>query len=114
MTPSVSWYNSNDSEVDLYVAITVKEEGHEIIYLSCWDSEDKQEVGSIGDQLFVRKLNPDFIVHLNIKEEYYNKWIKVVIYKMKNFDLAEYHCQQIDKAARELKAEISAVCAGGE
>jgi len=112
ITPSIEDYHDG-METNSYFAVT----GSNVVALDYWCNwfeSGKNEPGNIGEQLHKLGLSPDHIVHYNVKEEGGNEWHKVVIYKMKGFGLAEYHCVQIDKAARELKAEISGICRGGE
>ncbi|HLD27692.1 MAG TPA: hypothetical protein VJB39_02480 [Patescibacteria group bacterium] len=73
------------------------------------------DAGTIGEQLFVKGIAPDFVVECvkndtddNGNGEVTRFW---TIYKMKRFDLGTHHQEQIDKAAAALKAEIASVCA---
>jgi len=73
-----------------------------------WDAD------TLGEQLFAKRITPDYIVECvrndtddNGNGEVTNFWI---IYKTRRFDLANYHQQQIDRAAAALKAEIKAAC----
>jgi len=69
------------------------------------------DCGTVGEQLFDLQLSPDFIIEIKYKEYEDFERMDWVIYKMKNFNLVEYHKNQIDEAARQLKAEIEAACA---
>lgn len=75
----------------------------------------KWDADTIGEQLFVKGIVPDYIVECvkndtddNGNGEVTHFW---TIYKMKRFDLAAYHQQKLDEACVVLKAEIAAACA---
>ena len=63
---------------------------------------------NIGEQLFTDNINPDYLVKVTREDLQDGPSYYWVIYKMKDFELAAYHHKQIDKAAAELKAEITA------
>lgn len=72
----------------------------------------KWDADTIGEQLLIKKIVPDYIVMCvqndtddNGNGEVTRFW---TIYKMRRFDLAAYHCQKIDEAGAALKAEILA------
>lgn len=77
----------------------------------------EEDVPTIGEQLAQLKIDPDYIVCVDFQDTDDNDngdtYKKVVIYKMNKFNLADYHCRQIDKVASWLKAEITAACKGG-
>lgn len=72
------------------------------------------EADIIGEQLLTKGINPDYLVEYTMNDTDANGNGEVTsfltIYKMNKFNLVEYHKQQIDKAASELKAEIAVVC----
>lgn len=120
-TPSFDAYSSCDYSRDDrkdYVAIT----GQEITLLeaagascsACIHEDDvHRDADMIGEQLYELKIQPDYVVQVERWDtEKYDYSVSVVIYKMCKFDLAEYHCHQINKAAAQLKDEIRAVCGG--
>lgn len=118
---SYSWNYGGHDDRESYCAISgdqfywLEEEGS-----SRTGSGDRNNIyaPSIGEQILQLGLNPDFIVCRDFKDTDDNgngeQMTSITIYKIKSFDLAGYHCEQIDKAASELKAEIQMVCAGGE
>ena len=115
---SYSWSDGGHNDYIRYFAI----EDEQIIEL---DSAGHSATGSgnrndwdadtIGEQLFVEGIVPDFIVECvkndtddNGNGEVTRFW---TIYKMKRFNLASYHQQKLDEACAALKAEITAACA---
>jgi hypothetical protein len=71
---------------------------------SSWDCDP------IDQQLFQKKIDPDFIIQCNRSDTDDNgqgffqcHWI---IYKMKDINLAEHYMKKIDKAASQLKSQI--------
>lgn len=119
-TPQFDGYSSSGhyrEERSDYCAVS----GENIVWLGAegifnhGDGSSEEEVSdNIGEQLFSKKLSPDFIVRVDREELGYNKKINIIIYKMNKFDLVGYHCGQLDKAVRQLKDEIVAVCEKGE
>lgn len=77
----------------------------------------EQSAPCIGEQLMQMKISPDYIVYSFFQDSDDNDngktSLTIVVYKMKNFDLPGFYCQEIDRAAAALKAEITAVCKGG-
>jgi len=69
------------------------------------------DTNTIGEQLFVKKIVPDYIVEC-VKNEGDKNGCGITrfwtIYKMKKFDLTEYHQDQIDLHATIIKDEIAA------
>ena len=121
--PSMSSYSSmawTGHSLELYFAVTRKGKDFEVVKLDC-AVEDRTESGRdeahedadpIGEQLFNLGISPDWIVCFNRDDQYSYKEavILVTIHKMKDFDLAQQHCEQIDRAAEDLKAEIRMAC----
>lgn len=73
-----------------------------------WDAD------TIGEQMLIKKIIPDYIV-MCVQNDTDNNGNGTVtrfwtIYKMRQFDLAVYHCKKIDEAAIALKAEIASIC----
>lgn len=112
-----SWSGGGHYYEDSYFAVV----GEELVELdsasieksgSQHEPDGEETAPTIGEQLLLKKLDPDFIVHRHLDADDDNNCHSktVTIYKMKKYDLAEYHCRQIDKAAAELKAEITSVC----
>ena len=85
--------------------------GHE---KTCYARDIKWEADTIGEQLMLKKIFPNYIVEWKKEDtdHEYNGQLKVfwTIYKMNDFDLVGYHSRQLDKAAEELKAEIAEAC----
>ena len=118
-TPGFDGYSSSEyyrEERSDYCAIS----GKEIVWLNAegtfkhGDGSSSEDIAdSIGEQLYSKKLSPDFIVRVGREELGYDKKINVIIYKMNKFNLSGYHCEQIHKAARQLEDEIVAVCEKG-
>ena len=118
---SYDWSGGGHYDYTIYFAVWSDSEGEHIFQLASagrsgtgsgerheWDAD------TIGEQLFVRGINPDFIVECvkndtddNGNGEVTNFWM---IYKMRRFDLAAYHQQRLDEAAAALKAEIAEAC----
>ncbi len=123
-TPSYDSYSWSDGGHCDYIAYYAVVDG-EIFWL---ESEGSSRTGSgeshekdaptIGEQLAQLKIDPEYIVCINFQDTDDNgngyTYKKVVIYKMNKFNLADYHCRQIDKAASQLKTEIAMVCSGPE
>jgi hypothetical protein len=67
---------------------------------------------NLGEQLAKMKIRPDYIICEDYLEPSSgsNGHLVITIYKMDKFDLADYHCQQIERAAKELKAELRIAC----
>jgi hypothetical protein len=113
---SYSWGGGGHYNYTEYFAIT----GQDIIkldsagYSATGSGErDSWSADTIGEQLFTKKKTPDYIIECiksdtddNDNGEIVRNW---TIYKMKKFDLVEYHKQQLDEAAEELKKEIEEV-----
>lgn len=78
---------------------------------------EEQSAPNIGEQLMLMKINPEFIVCYDFQDTDDNgngkTNLAITIHKMKNFNLLDFYCQEIDRAAVALKAEITAVCKGG-
>jgi len=123
-TPSYdeySWCGGGHYDHKSYYAVL----GSQIVLL---DESGSSQTGSgdnettsapcIGEQLLEKKLNPDFIVCYDFMDTDDNgngePALAITIFKMKGFDLVDYHCRQIDKAAAKLKAEIISACKGGD
>ena len=114
---SYDWSGGGYNDYTRYFAVWSDDEGEHITELASagysgtgsgerheWDAD------TIGDQLFVGGITPDYIVECvkndtddNGNGEVTRFW---TIYKMKRFDLGTYHQEQIDKAAAALKAEM--------
>lgn len=120
---SYDWSGGRTHDYTKYFAVCLgkEEEDENIIELSCsgysgTGSGDNQEweADPICEQLFVKKIVPDYIVECVKNDTDANGNGQVTrfwtIYKMKRFDLGQYHQEQIDKAAAALKAEIAAAC----
>lgn len=117
---SYSWSRGGHYYAGLYFAVTGEtvddlEASRHYKTASQHEPDEECSAPTIGEQLFVKELAPDFIVHISIDNDDDNNRhsYNVTIYKMSKFNLAEYHCRQIDRAADELKAEIASICEGG-
>ncbi len=119
---SYDWSGGGHYDYTKYFAVWSDADGEHILKL---DSAGRSATGSgdrhdwdadtIGEQLFLLGITPDYIVDCvkndtddNGNGEVTHFW---TIFKMKKFDLVAYHWQQIDEAAAALKAEIAAACA---
>lgn len=119
---SYDWSGGGHYDYTKYFAVWSDDDGEHVEELasagySGSGSGDRNEwdADTIGEQLFVKNIVPDFIVECvkndtddNGNGEVTRFW---TIFKMKRFDLGNYHQEQIDKAAVALKAEIAAACA---
>lgn len=119
---SYGWSGGGHHDYTNYFAVCSGKDGEHVLELESagysgtgsgemheWDAD------TIGEQLFVKGINPDYIVEC-VKNDTDNNGNGEVtrfwtIFKMKRFDLGNYHQEQIDKAAAALKAEIAAACA---
>ncbi len=120
---SYSWSGGGHYDYTIYFAVWKDGEEWRVVELdsagySGTGSGERHEwdADTIGEQLFTKGINPDYIVKCIQNDTDDNGNGKVTrfwtIYKMKRFDLKNYHQEQIDKAAVALKAEIAAVCEG--
>jgi hypothetical protein len=116
------WSGGGHYDYTKYFAIWTDADGEYVIQLdnagrSATGSGERHDwdADSIGEQLFVKKIVPDYIVECvkndtddNGNGEVRRSW---TIHKMRKFDLAAHHQQKIDETATALKAEIAAACA---
>jgi hypothetical protein len=119
---SYDWSGGRTHDYTKYFAVTkIDEENYDVVELGCSGESgtgsgdhSEWEADPVGDQLFARNLAPDYIIECVKNDTDANGNGQVTrfwtIYKMKRFDLSQYHQDQIDKAAAILKAEIAAVC----
>lgn len=122
---SYSWSDGGHHNHESYCAVSKAGDGFQYHWLKEAGSSrtgsgdhNEESAAPIGEQLYHLGVNPDYIVCYDFQDTDDNgngeEILSVTIYKMKSFNLAEYHCAQIDRAARELKSEIRAACVGGE
>lgn len=118
---SYDWSGGGHRDYTKYFAVWSKADGEQVLELasagySGTGSGERHEwdAHTIGEQLFVKGITPDFIVECIKNDTDDNGNGKVTrfwtICKMKRFDLGNYLQEQIDKAAAALKAEIAAAC----
>jgi hypothetical protein len=116
-----SWSGGGHYDFTNYCSVVGTNDNAELLWLKregnyATGSGDRnsESCTTIGEQLMELNIDPDFIVCYDFKDTDDNgngeTQTNVIIYKMKDFDLAGYHCQQIDKAATQLKSEIHAAC----
>ena len=116
------WSGGGHYDYTKYFAVWSDKDGEHVVVLKgtgCsgngsgerheWDED------TIGEQLFVGGIVPDYIVECvkndhddNGNGEVTRYW---TIYKMRGFDLVAHHQERIDRAAAALKAEIALACA---
>jgi len=118
---SYDWSGGGHYDYTKYFAVWKNDEGEHVEKFasaghSSSGSGDRSDwdADTIGEQLFVKNIVPDFIVECvkndtddNGNGEVTRFW---TIYKMKRFDLVTYHQQKLDEACVALKAEIAAAC----
>jgi len=113
---SYSWCNGGYHNYTDYYVITMNGEYSttKLDVAETW-ANGSGECGSttaatIGEQLFQKKLEPDFIVSVDFQDTDANgngeSSLGVVIYKLKKFNLKKYHKEQIARVVAELNAEI--------
>lgn len=104
-----------------FFAIIVHDDGFEVVRLqAAGRSEtgsghyDESDADTIGEQLFVMGVKPDFILEAIQNDTDANGngvctriW---TIHKMSKFDQLAHHLQRINEAAVTLKSEITAIC----
>lgn len=119
---SYSWGGGGHHDYTKYFAIWSENEEQKILELessgySGTGSGERHEwsADTIGEQLFVKGITPDYIIECvkNDTDDNGNGEVRYfwTIFKMKRFDLFAYHQGKIDEAAAALKAEIALVCA---
>ncbi|MBN2197852.1 hypothetical protein JW698_01480 [Candidatus Wolfebacteria bacterium] len=125
---SYSWCDGGYHNYTNYYAVSVNRgdySDYSIVQLdvsSNWatGSGDRgsEDAPNIGEQLFAKELNPDFIVCENFEDTDANgngeEALGITIYKMKGFDLKKYHLGQIQRVIAEINSEINAACGGIE
>lgn len=118
---SYSWSGGGHCDYTKYFAVWSDENGNNILELasagrSATGSGDHNDwdADTIGEQLFIKGITPDYIVECvkndtdnNGNGEVTRFWI---IYKMRRFDLGVFHQDRITEAAVALNAEIAAAC----
>jgi hypothetical protein len=115
------WMGGYTYDYEFYFIIFSNEKGEQQIielesansYQSGSGENHYHAVSTIGEQLYVMKINPDYVIKCvkndtdaNGNGEVTHFW---TIFKMSKFDTVGYHKEQIDKIALELKSEIDAL-----